>query len=315
VPFPDRGRHARVVLNPVSGTHDPEVTAGAVRRALEEHGYLIDVRHTRQDGDAARWSSSAANEGVDLLVAVGGDGTVASVLDGARHAAQPVPVAVVPMGSANGVARAMGIPSTGAGVLPALLAGRIVPVDLFEVEATGRAFVLFLGAGFDADLNADVPRASKRRFGFFAYLAAAARRLRPRASHRIDLRLDDRSVRARGHSVSLVNAAPVPFWGVPLGPEAASDDGLLDVTVLRRRGPVGVALDAFDLLTGRAHETRAWRARRVTIDARPALPVHADGELIGTTPVTVTVVPGGARLLVPAKDGRSSSGTPLAREA
>ncbi|NBC96152.1 MAG: YegS/Rv2252/BmrU family lipid kinase, partial [Deinococcus-Thermus bacterium] len=285
-----------MVLNPVSGTHDPDATAGAVRRALEDHGYQVEIRPTREDGDAARWSSSAAEEGVDLLVAVGGDGTVASVLDGARHAPEPVPVAIVPMGSANGVARAMGIPSAGTEVLPALLQGRVVPIDLFEVASTGRAFVLFLGAGFDADLNADVPRASKRRFGFFAYLAAAARRLRPRPSHRIDLRLDGRSLRTRGHSVSLVNAAPVPFWGLPLGPEALSDDGLLDVTVLRRRGPVGVAWDALDLLTGRAHETRAWQARRVTVDATPALPVHADGELIGTTPVTVTAVPYGARL-------------------
>ena len=126
--------------------------------------------------------------------------------------------------------------------------------------------------------------------------------------YRIDLRLDGRAVRSRGHSVSLVNAAPVPFWGVPLGPEAPSDDGLLDVTVLRRRGPVGVALDAFDLLTGRAHETRAWQARRVTLDAAPALPVHADGELIGSTPVTVTVVPRAARLLVPASDASRATG-------
>lgn len=294
-----------MILNPVSGTHDPDATADAVRRALEDHGYRVDIRPTREDGDAALWSSSAADNGVDLLVAVGGDGTVASVLDGARHAPEPVPVAIVPMGSANGVARAMGIPSTGAEVLSALLGGRVVPVDLFEVASSGRAFVLFLGAGFDADLNADVPRASKRRFGFFAYLAAAARRLRPRGSHRIDLCLDGRPVRTRGHSVSLVNAAPVRFWGVPLGPEAAIDDGLLDVTVLRRRGPVGVALDAFDLLTGRAHQARAWQTRRVTVDATPALPVHADGELIGTTPVTVTVVPHGARLLVPAPDAAS----------
>lgn len=290
-----------------------------MRRALRDHGYEVDVRLTRGEGDAARWSAAALDDGVGLLVAVGGDGTVASVLDGARRAAEALPVAIVPMGSANGVARAMGIPSTGADALPSLLAGRVVPVDLFEVASSGRdagrAFVLFLGAGFDAELNADAERATKRRLGFLAYLAAAARRLRPRASRRIDLRLDGRAVRVRGHSVSLVNAAPVPFWGVPLGPETRPDDGLLDVAVLRRRGPVGVALDAVDLLTGRAHETRAWQVRRVTLDATPALPVHADGELIGSTPVTVTVVPRAARLLVPAPEASQATGASGASDA
>lgn len=292
-------QRVRAIVNPVSGRHDVEATSAELRTVLQEYVSDVDVRVTREGGDAYRWAADAADLGVDLLIVVGGDGTVASVLDGARRGAVPVPVAIVPMGTANGVARAMGIPSTGLDVLPTLLEGRVVPVDLFEVESSGRAFVLFLGAGFDAEVNADAPRASKRRFGLLAYLGASVRRLWGRSSRRIGLVLDGRTVRTRGHSVSVVNVAPVHVAGVPVGPDASVTDGRLDVTVLRRSGPVGVLLDTIDLLTGRAHRTRAWRARRVTIRASPPLRVHADGDVIGTTPVTVTAIQRGARLLVP----------------
>ena len=302
-PWAGRARRARAIVNPVSGRHDVEATSAQLRSVLRDYVSDLDVRVTREGGDAYRWAADAADLGVDLLVVVGGDGTVAAVLDGARRRAAPVPVAIVPLGTANGVARAMGIPATGLDVLPKLLRGRVVPVDLFEVEASGRAFVLFLGAGFDAEVNADAPRASKRRFGLLAYVGAAVRRLWGRSSRRIELGLDGRSVRTRGHSVSVVNVAPVNVVGVPVGPQACATDGLLDVTVLRRSGPAGVLLDTIDLLTGRAHRTRAWQARRVTIDASPPLRLHADGDVIGTTPVTVRAVPHGARLLVPQEAG------------
>lgn len=293
-------KRAWAIVNPVSGRHDVDETSAELRSLLDEYASDVEVRVTAEGGDAYRWAAEAADQGVDLLVVVGGDGTVAAVLDGARRGAEPVPVAIVPMGTANGVARAVGIPATGLGVLPSLLEGRVVPIDLFEVESSGRAFVLFLGAGFDAEINDDTARESKSRFGPLAYLAAAARRLQG-SSRRIEfeLELDDRSERMRGHSVSVVNAAPVHVGGVAVGPDASSTDGRLDVTVLRRTGPIGVVLDTIDLLTGRAHRTNAMRARRVTIRATPPLKVHADGDLIGTTPVTVTAVPKGARLLVP----------------
>jgi len=298
-----QAQRARAIVNPVSGRHDVEATSEQLRTVLQDYASEVEVRVTREGGDAYRWAADAADLGVDLLVVVGGDGTVAAVLDGARRAAVPVPVAIVPLGTANGVARAMGIPATGLGVLPALLQGRLVSIDLFEVASSGRAFVLFLGAGFDAEVNADAPRASKRRFGLLAYVGAALRRLWGRSSRRIELVLDGRSVRTRGHSVSVVNVAPVQVVGLPVGPEASATDGRLDVTVLRRSGPVGVLLDTIDLLTGRAHRTRAWRARRVTIRASPPLRLHADGDVIGTTPVTLTALPHAARLLVPREAG------------
>lgn len=308
-PTPGSGRthRARAIVNPASGSHDAEATSAELRRLLHDDVADVDVLVTRDGGDAYRWAAEAGDLGIDLLVAVGGDGTVAAVLDGARRGSVPVPVAIVPLGTANGLARAMGIPPTGLDVLPALLAGRTASIDLFEVESSGRAFVLFVGAGFDADVNADSPRAAKRRFGLLAYVAAAVRRLWGRSASRIELVLDGRSVRTRGHSVSVVNVAPVHVAGVPVGPDASATDGRLDVTILRRSGPLGVLLDAIDLLTGRAHGTRAWQARRVTIDASPPLRVHADGDVIGTTPVTLTALPQAARLRVPQGPAPSTS--------
>jgi len=101
-----RAQRARAIVNPVSGRHDVEATSAQLRTVLRDHVSEVDVRVTREGGDAYRWAADAADLGVDLLVVVGGDGTVAAVLDGARRAAVPVPVAIVPLGTANGVARA-----------------------------------------------------------------------------------------------------------------------------------------------------------------------------------------------------------------
>lgn len=296
---PPRFRNALAILNPASGQDDPDASERAIRAALDARCVAVELRRTRSLGDGERWASEAARSGFDLIVVAGGDGTVATVLGASAASGEPLPVAIVPQGTGNGLARALRIPLSVDAALAAVLDGEVARHDVAVVEPYGHRFAMFLGAGYDAEVNADADRASKRRHGLLAYLRAGAARLANRRNHAVVLTLDGETKRLRAHTVSVFDAGSFAFAGVPLGPEARSDDGLLDVTVLRRPGALETLLDVVLLTIGRPLAPAARQAREVRIEADPPLPVHADGEVLGETPVTIRVLPTQARLLRP----------------
>lgn len=296
---PPRFRRAVAILNPASGQDDPDVSERAIRAALDARGVSVEVRRTEHLGDAVLSASAAAEDGFDLIVVAGGDGTVATVLGAAAENGAPLPVAIVPLGTGNGLARALRIPLTVDAALAATLDGEVARHDVAIVEPYGHRFATFLGAGYDAEVNADADRGSKRRYGLIAYLRAGAARLANRRNHAVTLILDGETRRLRAHTVSVFDAGSFTFAGVPLGPEARPDDGLLDVTVLRRPGALGTLLDVARLAFGRSVAPAARQVRELRIEADPPLPVHADGEVLGETPVTIRVLPTQARILRP----------------
>jgi YegS/Rv2252/BmrU family lipid kinase len=305
-----RFRRALAILNPASGQDDPDASERAIAAALDARGVAVEVRRTERLDDAERWAAAAAADGFDLIVVAGGDGTVATVLGAAAESGAPLPVAIVPLGTGNGLARALRIPLTVGASLAATLDGEVARHDVAVVEPYGHRFAMFLGAGYDAEVNADADRGSKRRHGLLAYLRAGAARLANRRNHAVTLTLDGETRQLRAHTVSVFDAGSFAFAGLRLGPESRPDDGLLDVTVLRRPGALGTLLDVARLAIGRPAAPTARQAREVRIEARPPLPVHADGEVLGETPVTIRVLPTQARLLRPRGDGRSAHRRP-----
>lgn len=299
---PPRFRRALAILNPASGQDDADASERAMRAALDERGVAVDLRRTEGLGDAERWAAKAAEDGFDLIVVAGGDGTVATVLGATAESGEPLPVAIVPLGTGNGMARALGIPLSVEEALASVLDGEVVAHDVAVVEPYGQRCAMFLGAGYDAEVNADADRGSKSRHGILAYLWAGVARLANRRNHAVVLTLDGETRRLRAHTVSVFDAGSFAYAGVSLGPEARSDDGLLDVTVMRRPGALDTLVDLVRMTIGRSLAPAARQAREVRIEADPPLPVHADGEVLGETPVTIRVLPTQARLLRPRTD-------------
>ncbi len=294
-------RRALVILNPVSGRHDADESEATIRDALETRGIEVVVRRTTGEDDAERWAAAAHDEAFDLVLAAGGDGTVAGALAGLLVEDDPLVLGIVPLGTGNGLARALHIPLRQDAALDAVLDGRVVELDVGRIEPHGRTFILFAGAGYDADVNQDADRGEKDRLGFLAYVVAVIRHLGDRHNHRVTLTLDGRRRRMRAHTVSVFNAGEFTFAGVPIGPHVRPDDGLLDIAVLRAPSLWGTFSDLWRLLSGRPKKGEMTQARRVRLEARPPLRVHADGEVLGETPFEIGVVPGKARLLAPAE--------------
>jgi len=253
-----------------------------------------------------------------MVVAVGGDGTVRACAQ--ALAGTQVPLAIVPLGTANLAARALGIPAGVGGSLAASFGGHERRIDLAVAEAAaadaagagaaggagGLTFAAMAGIGLDAEVVAATPRLLKRRAGWLAYAAAGIAHL-PGRGERFTVRLDDDEPLARQARCVVVGNAGLLPGGFTLLPQARLDDGLLDVGILAPAGPGGWLRVAHRVLTGNGRDGRQLerhQARRVEIRAETELPREIDGEVI--TPgrsLTVTLLRRALTVRVPPPGG------------
>lgn len=289
------------MLNPSSGRGKATENEAAVREALKRVGARAEVRPTQAAGDARAWAAAAADEGFAYLLAAGGDGTATAAAQGLLDAGARIPLGLVPLGTGNGLARVLEIPMDPAEAIEALDRGRVVALDVVEVLAPEGLALLFLGAGLDADVNRDADSESKARLGFLAYLWAILRRLPHLRGHRVSLTLDGVTHSTSAHTVTVFNAGRMIVSGVPIGPDADPHDGRVDVAVLRARGYWQALATVARLATRVGSRTLFERARELRIEAEPPLPVHFDGDVVGTTPIVARVRPGALQVIAAAE--------------
>jgi diacylglycerol kinase (ATP) len=253
------------------------------RAAAWQAGLKPDFRITYKAEDGAEAARRSALSGADLVVAVGGDGTVRCCAEG--MADTNVPMAIVPMGTANLLARTLGIPSHPHAALrlalPAEGDTRAYKDRLVDLAiADGIPFTAMAGIGLDAAVVAATHL--KHQLGWVAYAVTGAAHLTlPPATFTI--RLDGGEPFTRvARCVVAGNSGLLP-GGFSLLPAARLDDGFLDIGILAPAGPLGWARLATRILVHSHYEDRQlerFRARRVEITADRPLPREVDGEVI-----------------------------------
>ncbi|MEN8375811.1 MAG: diacylglycerol kinase family protein [Gemmatimonadota bacterium] len=299
-------RRALVIVNPQAGQDSLERLRRRLGSALTARGVAFDIVETLAQGHATELARAALGEGYGAVCAAGGDGTLAEVATGL--VGSDVPLAIIPRGTANQVARNLGVPTDIEGAAEVVATGRSVGVDLGR--ANGRVFALAVGAGLDAAVMAATSREMKERWGFGAYIYAALREAvrTPPAEFRIVA--DGEELRIRALSVMVANVGEL-FAGIlpslSLSPSARGldtwRDGLLDVLVVAPESVLGLASVIWQSVRGTFRGDKHLyhrQARAVTIEADGDVPVQVDGDAAGVTPVEVRVVPGDLRVLVPA---------------
>lgn len=262
----------------------------------------VEVRPTQGPSDARTWAAAAAHEGTDVLLAAGGDGTLAAVAAGVLDGGRDLPIGILPMGTANAMARVLGIPMQAKEAIEVMAQGRPVATDVVRVLSHDTVSLVFCGAGLDARINRDaVSTGEKAKRGAFAYVAAAIRNLRAERNHDLAVSLDGEPVqRLRGHTVSAFNATRLQLMGLGLGPDAQPHDGLVDVVVMRSTGFWRNLLMVLRLINRATSHLELQAVRRLRVEALPPLPVQVDGELVGHTPFEAVVEPGALRLIAAA---------------
>lgn len=299
-----------VLVNPSSGRGRGAAAAETAVARLEALGAEVRVFAGESVEDTRRLAAEAVATAPAALVVVGGDGTLSSVLDVVVDAG--VPIALVPAGTGNDLARALGLPYEGGSTGPAAVAaaaaelalhGRPRVIDVGEVEsAAGVARFLTVAAlGFDAHVSERTNRLRwpRGRARYYLALLVELARLRPM---RFELRLDGGEGRTMPGTLIAVGNTRSYGGGMPVCPGAEPDDGLLEVTHV---APLGRArlVRLFPLLLQGRHversEVTTARAALVEVDA-PGLVVYADGERVGAGAVRIRVHRGALTMLVPA---------------
>lgn len=213
-----------------------------------------------------------------------------------------IPLAQLPAGTANLLARALAIPTEPAEALELALSGVAVPLDVGYLPEHDRYFALVAGAGWDAQLIEDASRELKDRFGFFAYILTGVKNLFKLKRSRIELEIDGKRQWFRAHTVMVMNVGEIAGTGIKIGEDISPHDGKLNLAIASPNTVGGVARLLYRLLTGQLENYRDLRyfsASRIRIMATPPLEVQIDGEALGQTPLYAETVPNGALLVVP----------------
>jgi YegS/Rv2252/BmrU family lipid kinase len=298
-----RPRRVAVVFNPATGGGDAEGRERDTRQALEGAGLEVLWLETTKEDPGRGQAAKAVAEGVDLVVAQGGDGTVMACVT--ALAGTEVPLAVLPAGTGNLLATNFDIPAELEGAVEVALEGERVRLDVAALDDD--RFVVMGGIGFDAAMLRDADPKLKEQLGAVAYVLSGFRNLRRRAT-RFRLRLDDRPPLERtGQGVLIGNLGRLQ-GGLPVMPDARPDDGLLDVAVLQTRTVLDwLALAARVLLRRRRKDPQLelFTARRVEVGCDRPQPVERDGDPLDTPRdhLVVEVVPAALTLCVPRAKG------------
>ena len=302
----ERGRRVAVVFNPTSGRRPARQREAAIRAAFARAEAQVSWFETAAEDAGVGAADRAARSGADVVVASGGDGTVMACAT--ALAGTDVPLAVLPAGTGNLVARNLGVPDDLERGVTLALAG---PRRRIDVGVHGRhRFLIMAGLGFDAVMLAGARPTLKQRYGWVAYVLSAGRALRYPQDW-FTITLDGApSFRRRASCVLVANLGRIQ-GDVQVVPGARADDGILDVAVIRARTLSDWAQVASRLLFGgRWGQVRVetFRARRVDVRGTVRHPVEHDGD-VGPPLDRLAVEVAPAALMMCLPNPRSASGS------
>ena len=294
-------KRALLIANPASRRGGRYVDDS--RAAILAAGAECDVMLTQRSGHAAEMAREHAGS-YDVVFTLGGDGTAMEVAG--ALAGTGIPIGVLPGGTGNLLARALGIPRDVKRAIRALMAGDTRRIDLGVVQ--GHRFAVAAGVGIDAAMVAETPPWMKRRLGVFAYTIIATRaEFRAVVLRRffvVRVEVDGEIIERRAAAVLFANFGAILEDRISFGPDILVDDGMLDCCIFSPSN-LWDATRIMWRVTRRDFRPDSAifyrKGARFHIETDPILPMQADGELLGVTPSDVSVEPLAARLLVPSR--------------
>lgn len=291
---------ARVILNPSSGRERGPQAIEVMTARLGERHEVVDIAVTTGDGDAERAAVVALDDGCDALYVAGGDGTLNEAMNGLAsvQGLGAATIGVIPLGTGNDFAAALGIPTDIEGALDVLLAGRTLQVDLGQVN--GRVFVNTSGGGFIAEASTAVTPQLKTVAGRLAYLIGGAQALMEFDPVGATIHLGDEERLERTLYAFAVCNSRLIGGGRLIAPNAVLDDGLLDVCLIESMSAMDLVALARKVADGdHVSDPRVLyrQVPSVRIELQRPVKVNTDGEVFEGQRCEYRVLPRVARFL------------------
>ena len=292
-----------IVLNPIAGHSNPEKLQETIKEFCKRLEWEFEVYLTtgEEEEDVAGITQDATEKGATIVVAAGGDGTVAGVINGLVH--RDIPLAILPAGTGNGLARAMRIPLDQEKAMNLIAEDfKIQTLDVMRVK--DHFYVLNVSAGISSKAMEETLPEDKQRFGMIAYAQTILKDVMEIKPVMFSLTLDGLHVQVKATEVLIANGQFLKGPPFLFGPRDKFNDGTLEVNILTAEKPTDYVALAWDLLQGPDQDKSELHDLRIRESITIETPggtqsVQADGELIGETPVEIHLVRNALKVLVP----------------
>jgi len=263
-----------LIINQYAGHKEGAKAVEFVIPYLIKNGYLVEYSFTNHPGHATELASKAANDGFDLVVAVGGDGTVNEVAQGLIGT--NTPMGIVPMGSGNGLARELGISMNMHKSAKALVNGRNLELDVCKLN--NQRFLCTSGIGFDAMIADKMSKAASR--GFLKYVQLVIQESIFFKPLDVKMKIDGVLIEEPVFLITFANASQFGN-NAYIAPAASMTDGLIDVVVIQRFAKIWMpvfAIALFSKLIPKLPFVDCYKAKQIELQLADTPYFHFDGE-------------------------------------
>lgn len=291
---------ALIILNPVAGLVNAQVLTRLIEARFHSAGWTTRIHLTQPNEDFSALIKQESEKGVDVVVAAGGDGTIAAVAGAMAHST--LTLGLIPIGTWNAIGRHFRIslnPLSAIGTITGR--HKIRRMDLMEIG--DRIHAMNLGVGFSSRMIAGTARTEKRRLGRLAYFAQAFRQVFGLEMKKYLIEADGRLYRGRAAEIFVANYGIIGFNLIENALNIHPDDGKVDVLIFKTRTILDLPSVLWNAIVRRKKRAPKYQqlsaVSKVAIKTTPALPVQADGELLGDTPISITVLPRSVKVIVP----------------
>ncbi|WP_346289277.1 YegS/Rv2252/BmrU family lipid kinase [Sphaerothrix gracilis] len=295
-------QRVHLIFNPASGQGDADAELSEICSALQTK-FELSVSKTTPEIEAEFLARKALEQGAEIIVVSGGDGTVSSVASALIESGAYL--GIVPRGTANAFAKSLEIPENIAAACEVILEGAQQKLDM--ALCNDRPMLTIAGVGFEAEAVNRADREAKNKFGPLAYFIASLREIRNFERFQVEIETESGQMQASAAAVTIANAAPVTSVLAQGPDEIKVDDGLLDITIVAPESASDVLIASYELLRSAITNDHAqrenighFRAKQIKVSTDPAQKVVLDGEMIGTTPIEVKCLPSNLTVFVPA---------------
>jgi len=289
-------KHIVFIVNPFSGTSKKGNLEPLIRRKLDQDQYTYSIKYTEAAGHATILAQEARDKRADVVVAVGGDGSVNEVAQALVHS--DTVLGVLPGGSGNGFAMHVGIGRSIANGIKVINSGRPRVIDTCTVN--DRFFINVAGVGFDARIAFMTKLNSKR--GFLPYFLTTLRQAKGYRPVSLSIEIDGDQLEGRYALAAVANASMFGYY-FTIAPPARLDDGVMDLVLIKDASLVKYAMSSHRFLNRSLHKspiTDFYQGQNIKLSVSESDYLHVDGEgMEAPNQLEFAIVPQSLKVMFP----------------